>query len=223
MTVHVVAARRQRAINVQRDGDRFLVSLDGRQHVVDVKVINGVWSMLVEAATGPMTGPGEAGPVDRNNVGEGVASHVGPGEPNDAGAGEPNDVRAGEPNHVGAGFSRPTRSYEIAFSPSDEGRLTVHVDGVPVEVSISQIRRAGAAVAHAADDGPQRVTAPMPGKIVKLLVKPGDRVQARQGVIVVEAMKMENELRARAAGTVREVRVTEGTSVEAGAILVMLE
>jgi biotin carboxyl carrier protein len=199
MTVHVDVGGRRRAVDVRRDGDRFLVSFDGRQHEVDVKVINGVWSMLVETVTRPVTGPAKAGPYDRNNA------------------------RAGSPEDVGAGFSRPTRSYEIAFSPSAEGRLTVHVDGAPVEVSIDQIRRAGAAAAHAAGDGPQRVTAPMPGKIVKLLVKPGDKVQARQGVIVVEAMKMENELRARAAGTVSEVRVAEGTSVEAGAILVVLE
>jgi biotin carboxyl carrier protein len=84
------------------------------------------------------------------------------------------------------------------------------------------MRRAGAAVSQPADGGPQRVTAPMPGKIVKLLVKPGDKVQPRQGLVVVEAMKMENELRARAAGTVSEVRVAEGASVEAGAILVIL-
>jgi biotin carboxyl carrier protein len=63
----------------------------------------------------------------------------------------------------------------------------------------------------------------MPGKIVKLLVKPGDRVEPRQGLVVVEAMKMENELRASAAGTVAEVRAIEGTTVEAGAILVILE
>jgi pyruvate carboxylase subunit B len=63
----------------------------------------------------------------------------------------------------------------------------------------------------------------MPGKVVKLLVKAGDRVEPRQGVVVVEAMKMENELRARAAGTVSEVRAVEGTTVEAGAILVVLE
>jgi biotin carboxyl carrier protein len=55
------------------------------------------------------------------------------------------------------------------------------------------------------------------------LVKPGDKVQPRQGLVVVEAMKMENELRARAAGTVGEIRVREGALVEAGAILVILE
>jgi biotin carboxyl carrier protein len=181
--LHITAGDRTRAVDISRSGDRFLLSLDGRQHEVDVKVINGVWSMLV--------GPAKAGPHDQANV--------------------------------GASFSRPTGSYEVAFSQSAEGALTVHIDGVPVEVSINQMRRAGAtAASHAAADGPQRVTAPMPGKIVKLLVKPGDKVQARQGVVVVEAMKMENELRARAAGTVSEVRVTEGASVEAGAILVIL-
>ena len=63
----------------------------------------------------------------------------------------------------------------------------------------------------------------MPGKIVKVLVKPGDAVEARQGVVIVEAMKMENELRSPKAGTVSEVRVAEGASVEAGAILVIVE
>jgi biotin carboxyl carrier protein len=168
--LHVTADGRTRAVDISRNGDTFLVSLDGRQHNVDVKVIDGVWSMLI--------GPG----------------------------------------------SRPTRSYEVAFSSSAEGGMSVHIDGVPVEVSINRMRRSGAtAVSVPSNGGPQRVTAPMPGKIVKLLVKPGDKVQPRQGVVVVEAMKMENELRARAAGTVSEVRVTEGASVEAGAILVILE
>jgi biotin carboxyl carrier protein len=63
----------------------------------------------------------------------------------------------------------------------------------------------------------------MPGKIVKVLVKPGEGVTARQGLVIVEAMKMENELRSPKAGTISEVRVEEGASVEAGAILVIVE
>jgi biotin carboxyl carrier protein len=63
----------------------------------------------------------------------------------------------------------------------------------------------------------------MPGKIVKVLVKTGDTVAARQGVVVVEAMKMENELRAPRAGIVAQVNVTEGASVEAGAILIVID
>ena len=63
----------------------------------------------------------------------------------------------------------------------------------------------------------------MPGRVVKVLVSAGDRVVARQALVVVEAMKMENELRAPADAVVREVRIVEGASVEAGAILIVLE
>jgi biotin carboxyl carrier protein len=120
-----------------------------------------------------------------------------------------------------------TRSYDVSIAGG-----AVHVDGVPVEVSIVPSRPAwgrppstalGASGGQRSAEGPQQVTAPMPGKIVKLLVKPGDRVEPRQGLVVVEAMKMENELRAKAAGTVAEVRAVEGTTVEAGAILIVLE
>ena len=63
----------------------------------------------------------------------------------------------------------------------------------------------------------------MPGKVVRVLVGVGDVVQARQPVVVVEAMKMENELRASRVGTVTEVHVREGVSVDAGAPLVVIQ
>ena len=63
----------------------------------------------------------------------------------------------------------------------------------------------------------------MPGRIVKVLVKVGDSVVANQGLVVVEAMKMENELRARRDGTVTAVRVSDGMSVEAGTSLIVVE
>ena len=63
----------------------------------------------------------------------------------------------------------------------------------------------------------------MPGKVVRVLVAPGAEVKARQGLVVVEAMKMENEVRAVRDGLVREVLVVEGQSVEAGAMLVVVE
>jgi biotin carboxyl carrier protein len=63
----------------------------------------------------------------------------------------------------------------------------------------------------------------MPGKIVRVLVKAGDDVTARQGLVVVEAMKMENELRAARNGRVRELSVAEGQSVDAGAVLLVVE
>jgi biotin carboxyl carrier protein len=63
----------------------------------------------------------------------------------------------------------------------------------------------------------------MPGRVLRVLVRPGDEVAARQGLVVVEAMKMENELGAPRAGRVREVVVDEGVSVEAGRLLVVIE
>ena len=139
--------------------------------------------------------------------------------------GQPRDVDVRGTGDV-LSFLVGSRSYEVSVARTADDVMTVHVDGVPVDVSVVPSRPSwgkGAAAAHSGGEGPQRVTAPMPGKIVKLLVKPGDRVEPRQGLVVVEAMKMENELRARSAGTVSEVRVAEGSSVEAGAILVILE
>jgi biotin carboxyl carrier protein len=63
----------------------------------------------------------------------------------------------------------------------------------------------------------------MPGRVVRVLVAPGDIVEARQPVVVVEAMKMENELRSPKDGLVKEVAVVPGTSVEAGRVLVVID
>ena len=68
--------------------------------------------------------------------------------------------------------------------------------------------------------GPISLGAPMPGLIVRVNVAPGDAVQAGQGLIVMEAMKMENELRASVAGTVKNVLVEPGKAVEKGTLLI---
>jgi biotin carboxyl carrier protein len=106
------------------------------------------------------------------------------------------------------------------------GAFDVHFDGRTVPV---QIRQAGAfgrqkkAGGSAPGAGPQRIVSPMPGKVVRVLVAAGDEVKVRQGLVVVEAMKMENELRAARNGRVREVTVTQGQSVDAGAVLMVVE
>jgi biotin carboxyl carrier protein len=71
-------------------------------------------------------------------------------------------------------------------------------------------------------EGPQRVDAPMPGKVVRVLVKQGDEVAEGQGLVVVEAMKMENELKSPKAGKVVELHAVEGAAVESGAKLVVV-
>jgi biotin carboxyl carrier protein len=70
--------------------------------------------------------------------------------------------------------------------------------------------------------GPARVKAPMPGKIVRVLVAPGQEVAAGQSLVVMEAMKMENEMRSPQAGRVLELPTREGQAVEAGALLAVV-
>lgn len=111
----------------------------------------------------------------------------------------------------------------IVETESTPGHQTVHVQGrrVPLVVS-TRAPRAGRP-GMVGRNGPIRVLAPMPGKVVRIPVQVGDAVDARQPVIVIEAMKMENALTAGRAGTVREVLVQEGASVEAGRPLVIVE
>ena len=115
------------------------------------------------------------------------------------------------------------RSYEVAFEPEYRGDQIVHVDGQRVKVSFADRARRSRAGGAVGGPGARAVVAPMPGRIVKVLVKPGDAVVANQGLVVVEAMKMENELRATKNGTVASVQVTEGMSVEANSVLVVVE
>jgi biotin carboxyl carrier protein len=120
----------------------------------------------------------------------------------------------------------PVRSVDAAFAAkAAAGDFDVHVAGKSLSVEVRQAgsfgRQKKAGAAHGS--GPQRVLAPMPGKIVRVLVKAGDAVKARQGLVVVEAMKMENELRAARDGHVREVLAAEGQSVDAGTVLVVVE
>ena len=77
--------------------------------------------------------------------------------------------------------------------------------------------------ATAGPKGPAPLIAPMPGLVVRVAVAVGDTVQAGQGLVVMEAMKMENELRAGSAGTVKAVHAVPGTPVEKGTVLVELE
>ncbi len=135
-------------------------------------------------------------------------------------------ILADVPDAGSAGHVRQ-RSYEIAIDEAGpSGELVVHVNGRLVPATVSGARGSWARRGQdggAAGKGPQKILAPMPGKVVKVLVKVGDEVAAKQGVVVVEAMKMENELKAARAGTVKEVKAVEGTTVEAGAVLVIVE
>ena len=114
----------------------------------------------------------------------------------------------------------------VAEKREGRGRYTLWVDGYRFETeALDERTRAirDTSAATAAPAGPAPVRAPMPGLIVRVSVNVGDTVEAGQGVVVMEAMKMENELRATAAGRVKSVEVVPGATVEKGALLVALE
>ena len=119
------------------------------------------------------------------------------------------------------GGVRKTTDFQLAPGPG-AGEVLVGLEGRTISVTLNG-RRSAHAEAGAHGHGQVSIAAPMPGRVVRVLVEPGDEVAARQGVIVVEAMKMENELRAPRAGRVKEVSVVPGMSVEAGRILAVIE
>ena len=73
------------------------------------------------------------------------------------------------------------------------------------------------------DQGPKKLSAPMPGKVVRVLLKQGDPVEAGSGVLVVEAMKMQNEVKSPKKGTIQKILVSEGAAVNAGDVLAIVE
>jgi biotin carboxyl carrier protein len=112
-------------------------------------------------------------------------------------------------------------AYDAVVERRDGGYRVV-LRGQAIDVGLVEASR-GAVAARKTAGGPARVQAPMPGKLVRVLVHAGEDVGAGQGLVVMEAMKMENEIRAPRAGRVKEAPVREGQAVETGALLVLLE
>ena len=113
-------------------------------------------------------------------------------------------------------------SYEIRIQPSPQGLIASAADR-RFAVEVRDPRDASRSSRAAIGSGRQNVTAPMPGKVVRVLVETGDLVETSQGLVVVEAMKMQNELKASRPGRVMEIRAREGDTVGAGDTLVVLE
>ena len=112
----------------------------------------------------------------------------------------------------------------VARRGASRGRWTLDLDGqrVDAEALDERMRAIRDLTAAAAASGPAPLMAPMPGLVVRVSVGVGDTVSAGQGLVVVEAMKMENELRASVAGVVTAVLAVPGQAVDKGALLVEL-
>ena len=111
------------------------------------------------------------------------------------------------------------RSYEAAILAPG----TIQVDDRVFSVEVFDPRELRSRSSAGASQGRQSISAPMPGKVVRVLVAVGDAVDAGQGLIVVEAMKMQNEMKSPKNGTVVEIRTADGATVAAGEILVVIE
>ena len=114
------------------------------------------------------------------------------------------------------------RSLEAHVDPH-AGDLLISVAGQEFSVVVRDPRewkrKHGGSVAS---EGRQQVVAPMPGKVVRVLAKAGEKIEAGQGILVVEAMKMQNEVRAPKSGQVERMLVSEGQSVNAGEVLAVV-
>ena len=116
------------------------------------------------------------------------------------------------------------QSHEAEMVPRDKGYLVqLATRSLEVEVEPELLARAGAKLRRTAAPGPLAVTSPMPGLVVQVKARPGQQVAADEPLVIVEAMKMQNELTAGVPGTVKEVRVEAGQGVSAGQVLVLLD
>jgi biotin carboxyl carrier protein len=111
------------------------------------------------------------------------------------------------------------RSYRITHGAGGE----VLINGWPVAAEVFDPRSVRGRKSGVAGTGRQEIAAPMPGKVVRVLVAPGDMVEAGQGLVVVEAMKMQNEMKSLKSGRVVEVRTRVDAAVVAGEALVIVE
>jgi biotin carboxyl carrier protein len=133
------------------------------------------------------------------------------------------DIRqGGRPEHYS--LILDGKSYQIWMERVDHC-LRVHLQGFDYDVCLEderawRLRQLAAPEVSSHEAG--RIVAPMPGLVVKVLVEPGQQVQKGQGVAIVEAMKMENEIKSPVAGVVKEVKVGQRQAVEKGEILIVI-
>lgn len=194
MQYEVEIAGRIRHVNVRRAAGGFVVDVDGRQQVVDAVRLDAHTLSIIICRPSPLEAGSPLGISRPGPLGPGSGA-FGPGGP----------------------------SYHVILAAEGaSGQLVAAIGAAPIPVSLNGRRRRGRKEDAARAGGPQRLVAPMPGKIVRVLVKRGDVVKTRQPLVVVEAMKMENELRAPAAGIVAELHVQEGQSIDAGALLAVV-
>ena len=115
------------------------------------------------------------------------------------------------------------RHYDVRIHERGNDMFDVAVNGAAYPVTVTDPRRWTPSGGASDASGPRKVKASMPGKVVKLLVQEGEEVDAAQGLVIVEAMKMQNAMKSPKAGRVAVIEVAEGGSVAPGETLVVIE
>jgi 3-methylcrotonyl-CoA carboxylase alpha subunit len=156
-----------RQVEVERDGDRFLIVVDGHSQQVEMVRLDGAFASLR--------------------------------------------------------FPDSGRSFQITYQRRGNGSWRVGVGQREFDLAVLSPAEAVEVVGGARASGPSRLTAPIPGKVVAVKAAAGDEVAAGQPLVVLEAMKMENELAAEQPGRVVAVHVAGGDTVESGQLLIELE
>jgi biotin carboxyl carrier protein len=211
MTFEIELAGRARTVTVERleRPGRLRVTIDGQPCEVDAVRI-GEYGLSILARLPP---PAAAARDARD---PGTVPLSDPERPQKGTVAVPGEI----PRQPG---SAPV-SAEIQLTPGTApGQMLGTFAGRTAVLTVNGRRSAGGVDEGAHGHGEARIVAPMPGRVVRVLVAPGDEVAARQGIVVVEAMKMENELRAPRPGRVKDVNVAPGAPVEAGRILAVIE
>lgn len=112
------------------------------------------------------------------------------------------------------------KSFEIRQWAED----IISIDGRRYQATVEDLRSwRGRRSRDSGQSGPQKITASMPGKIVRVLGREGESIEAGQGIIVIEAMKMQNEIKSPKAGTLQKILVREGGNVNAGEVVAVIE
>ena len=156
-----------RQVEVERDGDRFQIVIDGHSQQVEMVRLDGAFASLR--------------------------------------------------------FPDSGRSFQITYQRRGNGSWRVGVGQREFDLAVLSPAEAVEVVGGARASGPSRLTAPIPGKVVAVKAAAGDEVAAGQSLVVLEAMKMENELAAEQPGRVVAVHVADGDTVESGQLLIELE
>lgn len=115
------------------------------------------------------------------------------------------------------------RVFRCLLNELPGGVTEVIVNGQRIPVSVHDKKHLRGKTGSEAAGGKATLTAPMPGKVVRVMCAAGDEVTAQQGLLVIEAMKMQNEVLAPKAGKLAELRVSEGQTVNAGEVLAVVE